>query len=143
MIFNETVSLISLSLIIPAVAFALTVIAIWGNDFFKRLKDDKNPMEWLIIGIVIAFFGSVVDNLYWAFVLSYVYLSGHEISPDLELLGVSLNMLFRQICGIVAGYCHIRSYTQLKGNNTLNKKIWFSSSIIGVIYVMILSVFKR
>lgn len=144
MMFNEIISLVSLCLIFPTIGFALTVLVIWGGDFFKYLfKTDKNPMEWLIVGIVVAFFGVVINSLYWGILLSQAYITREIASPDLYDTGLVLNIIFKQIFSMIAGYCHIKSYTHLRGNKVLNSRIWFASSIIGVIYVMVLSIFKR
>lgn len=142
--FNEIAALISLSLTLPTVIFAIAVIFIWGKEALKVIKSGpRNPMEWLICGVVIAFVGSIVDNLYWGFVWSHVYLNDGEINTTIANVGITMNIVFRQACGIVAAYCHLKSYTELKKDSSLNNHLWISSSIIGVVYVMLLSLFKR
>ena len=142
--FNDIAALISLALTVPTVMFAVAVLCIWGKEALRVFKaGPSNPMEWLIIGVVIAFLGSVVNNLYWGFAWSHTYLSGQELDPTIAHMGVVFNIFFRQVCGILAAYCHLKSYTELKKDSNLNANLWISSSIVGVVYVMLLSLFKR
>ena len=142
--FSEIEILLSLALTLPTVIFAFAVIFIWGKEAMRVFKNGpRNPMEWLICGVVIAFFGSAIDNLYWGFGWSHFYLNDGKISDLISTIGLAINIIFRQGCGIIAAYCHLKSYTELRKDSNLNSNLWLSSSIIGVIYVMLLSLFKR
>ena len=81
--------------------------------------------------------------MYWGFAWSHTYIMGEDLNSTIANFGVIMNIFFRQTFGIVAAYCHLKSYTELKKDSMLNKHLWISSSIIGVVYVMLLSLFKR
>lgn len=141
--FNTTAEMISLFLTFPTIILAMGVVYIWGKEAIKIFgRGPANPMEWLIAGVVIAFVGSVFDNAYWGIVWTIDYYSG-DIHEGLARFGVFMNVIFRQTCGILAAYCHLKSYTELKKDSILNKKLFLSSSLVGLVYVTLLSLFKR
>ena len=138
---NDIASLVSLFLTAPTVIFAIAVVFIWGKESIEFLKkSERTPMEWLVLGVTVSFAGSIIDNLYWASFWSFTYYSNY-LSETLSQIGVCINVFFRQGCGILAAYCHLKSYTELKKDSNLNKNLWISSSIFGAIYVTMLYFF--
>lgn len=101
--------LLSLSLTIPTVILAALVVGLFSPRVIDHLFDDR-PMistDWLILGIVIGFTGSFFDNLYWGLAWSASYLEA-PAKDSLFRSGVYPNIPFRQLTGVLAGYCHLR-----------------------------------
>lgn len=140
--FNEIAPVISLFLTIPTILFSIAVLAIWSKHGIESLKIVKMPMDWLIIGVCISFLGIVLDNLFWTMILSVRYYS-NDLHLDVIQMALYYNVFVRQLFGICAAYCHLKSYTEMKKNKGLNKKLWLSSSIIGILYVVVLSLLKK
>lgn len=108
MTIHKAAELISLSLTVPTVLLGLLVVAIWGKSSIKALKERrKTATDWLILGIVISFVGSSLDNIYWGITWGSDLL-GLESSERWFLNGVYANIPLRQTAGIIAAFCHLR-----------------------------------
>jgi hypothetical protein len=136
---------VSLWLSWPTIILSLGVVYHWLRfawQAFKRPPQDRTRQCWFIIGVTVAFFGDSVDNLYWgiAWSIEFVY------PPDYEnawfALGALPNIVFRQLAGMYAAYCHMRAYYHDDKLGLSRIKLWYVTSILlGGIYVAILNLF--
>lgn len=100
---------VSLGMTVPTIVTAVFVITRWGKAMRRALSRDRISEDgWLIIGVVVSFIGSALDNLYWSLPWGASFL-GLSIAPGLHESGVFFNIFFRQGCGIAAAYCHLRA----------------------------------
>ena len=105
---HKAAELLSLALTVPTVIFGVMVVVIWGKSILKRFSaEDRTATDWLILGIVISFIGSGLDNIYWGITWGSDFL-GLESSASWFRNGVYANIPFRQTAGIVAALCHLR-----------------------------------
>lgn len=99
---------ISLSLTVPAVLLGLLVVVIWWRSGLKALRSSaRTGTDWLILGIIISFIGSSLDNIYWgiAWGASLFELDSRDFWFQ---NGVYANIPLRQSAGIIAALCHIQ-----------------------------------
>ena len=118
------------------------VIYILFNSFVRaKNSDQRTPVEWMIIGIVINFTGSIFDNLWWFIAWSYHYIDPSSEGKEFFFhYGVYSNTIFRQLFGIAGALCHI--YAGTKQANIWHKSILYTGSILGllqVIYLLLVS----
>lgn len=115
---HETGESISLAATIPLLWLSFIVLKIWGKEACSALiKKEKTPVEWLLLGVAISFVGSILDNSYW-FVTWALFFFGEPAAVEWFKNGVFANIPFRQVAGIAAAYCHIKSafkYFERKG----------------------------
>ena len=105
---HKAAELISLALTVPTVIFGIMVAVIWGRSILKRFgAEDRAATDWLILGVVISFIGSGLDNIYWGITWGADFFS-LESSSSWFRNGVYANIPFRQTAGIVAALCHLR-----------------------------------
>lgn len=104
---HEIVTLLSLSLTAPVLVASIAVVALWWrsamNAFFE---EHKTGTSWFVIGVVLSFLGSVIDNSYWFVAWLYDYL-GRDEAQSLFRNGVYSNLPFRQGLTLLAAMCHI------------------------------------
>lgn len=137
-------SVISLILTVPLLVYCLVVLVIWGSEgfliFFKK-PNTRSSIEWLLLGVITGFTACFADNLYWAIAWSFEFVG---IEPNkLFIYGALPNIFFRQLLGIYAAYCHIKSFCVHKGIKGLKKQwIFCISALIGVIIVCILATIR-
>ncbi len=136
---HKLAELVSLALTVPTVVLGLTVVYLWGTEAKAAiLKRNKTATQWFIIGVAVGFVGGALDNIYWAIPWSANFL-GLQSTDLLMQSGVYFNIPFRQIAGIVAAYCHIRSaIVFVEGSHPLKSKhltaLVVSASIAGLVY---------
>lgn len=100
---------VSLAMTIPTVMLGLGVVYLWGGAAIKSLKDKTlDSHGWFILGVVVSFVGSVLDNLYWAIPWTSSFI-GSDNTSFLMSIGVYFNIFFRQGAGIFAAYCHLKA----------------------------------
>lgn len=135
---ESVVTLISLFLTPILLVAAIVVVGILKHSFSKAINTpEKTPMEWMIIGIVISFVGSIFDNIWWFLAWSYEYIDPSGAEKEFFFhYGVYSNTLFRQIFGIVGALCHI--YAGSKQGTRWRKTILFTGSALGIIQVIAL-----
>ena len=101
--------LISNGLAMPMILLSLAVVILWFEPAKRNLKKFKgSPEQWFIIGVFFGFLGSFFDNIYWTIAWSLHYLEA-ETAANWMKSGVFSNIPFRQLLGIFAAYCHIKS----------------------------------
>ena len=108
MTLHKAAELISLALTVPTVLLGSLVVVIWGKSSIKALKARrKTATDWLILGIVVSFVGSSLDNIYWGIAWGSDLL-GLKSGAAWFRNGVYTNIPFRQTAGIIAAFCHLR-----------------------------------
>ena len=116
--FQKLAELISLGLTVPTILLSIWVVRLYWRPSLEAVRAERRTsVEWFAIGITIGFLGSSLDNLYWAIPWTASYL-GYTGTNDLVEAGVFFNIPFRQLCGSIAAYCHIRSvleYQRVEG----------------------------
>lgn len=94
---------------VPTVVLGAGVVYLWGPSAIRAVrKGALDAQGWFIVGVVVAFIGAVLDNLYWSVPWAASYL-GLEVTGALMSSGVYFNIFFRQASGILAAYCHLRA----------------------------------
>lgn len=145
-----TAEFISNALAIPVLLLCLCVIMIWAKPAFFIFKqksfNDLLPHEWFIIGVFVSFVGEFIDNLYWTIVWSAVFIE-HTKAINLMTYGVFPNIPLRQIFGIIAAACHVRSAVgHVKGWDSKSqcsfKMLLLGSILLGFIYSLTLLVIQ-
>ena len=106
------VHVLSGGLTIVTIFLAVAVMLKWRlaaeEAAFK--KTQLTSVQWLIIGIWVAFLGQTVDNLYWLIAWTSHHFSNHgTLTTWLFDNGIFFNIPFRQTLGIIAAYCHLKS----------------------------------
>lgn len=105
---QDYAELLSLGLTIPTVVMSVWVVLMFVNKALEGLRiPNRTAVQWFAMGVAIGFFGSSIDNIYWAIPWTASFL-GLSAAEDLIQFGVYPNVIFRQLCGIAAAYCHIR-----------------------------------
>jgi hypothetical protein len=107
--FHSAAELVSLALTVPTVFLAIGVVMLWGPAAKDAIK--SRPMtaeQWFITGVVVAFLGSVGDNVYWSIPWTASY-TGSKHTDYLMSSGVYFNVVLRQTAGIIAAFCHLRA----------------------------------
>ena len=143
---QKTAELISNGLALPVILLSIAVVYLWFKPACNSIKKFAGtPEQWFILGVFIGFLGETVDNIYWTVAWSLQYL-GLGAAPVVMEHGVFSNIPFRQIFGIVAAYCHIRSALEYRKSSehseTLNYLLIFSI-VLGFIYSIALVIVKN
>lgn len=140
---QNVVEIISLVWTWPVIILGFGVVLHWCPSVYRSLakREDLKAHDWLILGVTVSFLGAIVDNAYWGIAWTADYL--HSEYRDWWFRhGVYSNVLFRQLAGAYAAYCHMRAYYHGKTANRVNR--WFSISVIaGILYGIMLALFKH
>lgn len=131
--------LISLGYSWPAIVLGAAVVVYWGaaaRESWQTPAKERTDTQWLILGVVVGFFGGVIDNSYWglAWTLSYAESPLQDVAFD---TGVYFNIPFRQLCGLYAAYCHLEAWagTNVKKRKTI-ARLWYLSAMLGLVYAL-------
>ena len=106
---HDTAELVSLGLTVPTITMSVMVCYWWRKAALKAVRTSFNMRtgsDWLILGVWIAFAGSIVDNAFWGAAWTSEYL-GLPFTETLFLNGVYFNIPARQMAGAMGGYCHL------------------------------------
>lgn len=111
MTIHDFAVLLSLGLTPLTIVGAIAVIIMFWGPFKNAVKTkERDAVSWMIIGVVVNFFGGVFDNLYWGIAWAMHYMdNGSSMTEFFFMNGTYSNVFFRQICGLVGALCHIRS----------------------------------
>lgn len=140
---SDIAKMLSLFLTFPAIILSLFVVFVWVKQAVKSFKNtEKLAVDWLIMGVCVGFLGSVLDNAYWGIAWSLRYIESDYADLWFDT-GVFFNIFFRQIACIVSAYCHIKSFQVARQITVNNVNTWTGSVLIGFVYVLILSFFKK
>lgn len=131
-------TLLSLSLTPMTIISAMSVIYLWFASFKGAVKDnERTAVGWLIIGVVINFSGSVMDNIYWGFAWSSDYVNrGSDMREFFFNYGVYSNTFFRQITGVLGALCHVHG--GMKTRKRWLKGVIFIGAGLGLLWVALL-----
>ena len=137
---------ISGGLTVFTILMGIAVVVHWRKAAVEAVKQ-KEPLEsyqWLIIGVVIAFIGQGLDNLYWLLTWTSNYISSDGgFTRWLFDHGTLANIPFRQTCGIVAAYCHIHAAVMMdRAKNSRFKLFMMGSCLAGVLFSLGMVFFK-
>lgn len=143
---QKTAELISNGLALPIILLSLAVIFLWFKPACHSIKNFLGtPEQWFILGVFCGFLGEFADNIYWTISWSLQYLEWQAASLFMER-GVFYNIPFRQILGITAAYCHVRSALEYRKEQSkvqvINYLLLFSI-VLGFIYSIALVLAKN
>lgn len=134
---------LSIFLTSPTIWLGIGILHLWGPSALRTLhknSDNRDASEWLILGITVAFLGSVFDNGYWGIVWSASF-SGSDKFGGLMTYGPLVNVVVRQAAGIYAAHCHIMAYITITNNITIRCRYRLAASIavvLGLFWVIAL-----
>jgi hypothetical protein len=139
MSLHDWVELLSIGLTIPTLVITYLVLSTWGVSAWKAVSRRGMTSEcWLIVGVSLIFLSKLLDDSFWQVAWTADFLKS-EGSETLIHSGVYFNIPFRQILGIAAGLCHLRSYElTVPESSSWFKTIIYTSVIAGVLYSVIL-----
>lgn len=104
--------LVSIALTIPTIVLSAYVVLLWGRPGLGVLRvGPKNTTDWFILGVGFGFAGNVLDNAYWQVAWCAAFLRS-EHAEALIQAGLFFNIVSRQSLGILAAYCHVRSFLE-------------------------------
>ena len=135
---------LSLALTAPTIILSLAVVVIWRRKAFESLRNcNRTPVQWLILGVAVSFTGSALDNIYWGIAWSSSYLE-HPARDELFRAGVYFNIPFRQIAGVIAAFCHLKSAAEYMSGCPVSiwalKSLYVVAFLLGVFYLLALAV---
>ena len=142
--WHGTAELVSMALTVPTIVMSVYVVIQWrdgAGEAIRKRRDKRSVAEWFMLGVAVGFAGAALDNLYWGVAWSANYLE-LESANAIFLCGVYANIPFRQIAGLYAAYCHIRSafaFTECEKLKEL-KVVTIVSLAIGMCYAAALVV---
>lgn len=140
--------LINIAQVGLTVAFLLCcwlLLTTWRDGFDKALSVSHRqwkPEDWLVVGIVIGFAGNFVDNLFWG--VHWLFdLYDHPATPEILAWGPTSNIVFRQIPGIVAVYCHLRAAATLAdaGYSLEKRMMLYTLAGVGSVVAVLVTLF--
>lgn len=137
--------MVSLAITAPTIILAVWAVYLFAGALFA---DQRPSLRWFACGICVGFFGATFDNLYWSIAWTSQFL-GLESTKALFDHGVFANIPFRQTCGTIAAYCHIRAVfvgredprETVKGTKELNQ-VTVISLFVGCIGVLLMTWFR-
>jgi len=106
-----------------------------------RLRDDYR--FWMIVGVTVSFVSKFADNGYWAVPWSLSYVEHPDFLRWFNL-GVYFNVVDRQLFGVTAAMCHLKSIYLMRAKKTgikTNPMRWLLvwSTCVGLVYVYFLN----
>ena len=146
---HSQAELISLALTVAGVIWAFEVIRFWLPEALTAYRSKtKTPSQWLVLGIVVSFVGSIVDNTYWGVAWTAAFFD-HPAQVWLFHNGVFSNVPFRQIPLVAASMLHaLGAVVHTQDPEIKNKEmsrfkagIWFSLAA-GLLTYLVLLFFK-
>lgn len=106
---QKTAELISMFLTSPTIILSAVVLFYWSRVALHSFKqEERKPQDWFAMGVCVGFLGSIADNTFWAIPWSLSFIDSDWFEPVFNS-GVVFNIFFRQLCGMVAAYCHVRA----------------------------------
>ena len=140
------IDIISGGLTVLTILMGVLVLVHWIKPAATALKSRRkiSSEQWLIIGVVVAFIGQTLDNSYWLITWTANYFDSEStLTHWLFDNGPAANLPFRQVCGIVAAYCHVYAAVMIDEIKTQKfKTLVLISSIVGVIFSLGMVFFK-
>lgn len=132
------VHILSGGLTVMTIFLAVAVLLEWKSSTSDAVlsKEELTSVQWLIVGVWVAFLGQTLDNIYWLIAWTMHYFNaGGEAATWLFNNGINFNIPFRQALGIFAAYCHLRAAQSITNvTNFKTKNILVVSCLVGVAY---------
>lgn len=145
--YKEFAEIISIFLTFPSIFLILLVLIVWSKGALISIRNKtKTAPEWLILGICFSFLGAFISTSYWGFLISVDYFYQNEpFTKEMLSYSIYVDMFSRQILGIIAAYCHLRSFfeTSKSFKSIMSTRFWVSSSFIASVYIYVLNLFKN
>ena len=143
----DVVEGVSLVLTSPTIWMGVGVVCLWREQAWRTFtsKAEREAHDWLILGVCVAFIGSVVDNAFWGVAWTLDYIELEPYRTEFFEWGALPNIFFRQIAGIYAAHCHIKSYITRSGNPTFDgiyRSAVVLAVITGFVWVLIATLFN-
>lgn len=132
------IDVLSGGLTVLTILLGIVVVNEWGGAAKKALqsKEKLSSVQWLILGVVVAFIGQTLDNMYWLVTWTSNYFD--ETSAFTTYMfdhGMLANIPFRQGSGLVAAYCHVHSAVMLDKVKTLRFRLFIlGASLMGLVF---------
>lgn len=121
---RDIAELVSLWMTIPYICLACIVMRDFFPHFKQLLNKHRRSLAWFGSGVFVGFFGGGIDNAYWFAAWGSEYIE-HPSTVWLFRNGVFSNIPFRQFCGVVSAYLHIRGLfkgiEEISGQSTAGK----------------------
>lgn len=132
-------------LLATAISCALTLVLLYKSVLILMAwlpgvtMAPRSHSDWLILGVVLNFVGSIGDNIWWSMAW-YLRLVGDESYQFWFDYGVISNIVFRQGVKIASAHCHLRAavaframtYDQFR-NVRYASFLLFSTSLIALV----------
>jgi len=106
------IDVVSGGVTVLTILIGMAVVQHWGRAAKRAVTSEQKltSEQWLIIGVVVAFVGQTLDNVYWLVTWTAHYFDATSLlTTTLFENGMLANIPFRQACGIVAAYCHVHA----------------------------------
>lgn len=122
---------------VAAIGYCVTVALDFHRSAWLSLSQGcHSSYDWLICGVYVSFTSKVLDGTFWMITWSANYLS-LPIHETLMAAGPLVNVGFRNVMWLLAGYCHTRGLAEAAGGgsriNTVSRR--FSvCCLIGIVY---------
>lgn len=137
----DIVNVAQVGLTVTFILFCWLLLKTWRRGFFDAFHfpvSTWKPEDWLVVGIVIGFAGNLLDNAFWG-IHWLLDLYRHPLQPAVMDLGPLANVVFREIPGIVAVFCHLKAAVGLAdAQYSLNRKTLLYS-LAGVSAILVVS----
>ena len=121
------IDVVSGGLTVLTILLGIAVLKHWGTAAKKAVVSERKltSEQWLILGVVIAFVGQTLDNMYWLVTWTAHYFDAtSELTTTLFDNGMLANIPFRQACGIVAAYCHVHAAVMVDKAKTVRFRLF-------------------
>ena len=140
--------LISLGLAVPAMLLSAMVVLKWRTpacQAYRTMASSRTPDQWIILGVFISFLGGLLDSMYWQAAWTAIF--AEVCFKDWLMLHGSIpNIFSRNICDILAAWCHLMAYVRVYNGDAAveqaNNLTYFTflTFLIGAGYVVLLVV---
>ena len=111
-LFLQLSNITQMGLTVVLLLMIMQLFHVWWPSFQDAMKVaftkgvKWTAEQWLVVGIVIGFLGNMLDNIFWGIVWMFKFVDESTHQALFEL-GPTFNVVFRQIFGIFAVYCHL------------------------------------
>ena len=137
---HEIATFVSLATTVPTVLFAFAVVYFFRANARKAFfATERREVDWLILGIVIGFIGSLVDNAYWGVCWTGDFF-GLALTESCFKNGVFPNVFFRQATTLVAALCHLQA--AVISHSRAFKRMMFAGWVGVIVSAVLMVVFK-
>ena len=146
----KVAELISLGLAVPAMLLSAMVLLKWRIptlQAYRTIASARTADQWIILGVFISFLGGLLDSMYWQLAWTAQY-GDLCIKEFLMLNGALPNIFSRNLCDILAAWCHLMAYVRVfEGDRGIEQGsnltyFTFLTFLLGAGYVVMLVIYK-